>query len=479
MTALPFPPEARILRGVQSALAELDASGRPDIAHTIAMAQLALGHLLRREDAADLSSLHADIAAAVSAGRSRLGFAPMPVGAAPTVGYDATQAAVAAALAALAATVSEAAREGVGGDDPLYREAESLEQRFYATAAPTAAPLTGPAPLTRAGFETYLLARFPGVYTRVAAFRKLVGGFQKETVLVDAERADGGVDEMVIRAEKHDRFVRFTASAIPDEYAIVRMLWDKGVRVAEPLWLEADEALLGRRFMVSRRAAGANTGSAYGDSGRFPDALVRSFTGALAAIHAVPIDHAVRATALGRWADHATLAENTRAEIAAWRHQIWLDRAPPSPCFTRLFDWLEANVPDEEARPCVLHNDYGPHNILVADDVVTAVLDWEVPRIGDPAEDLSFFLQCAGAAIDRDAALAAYEEQSGNRISAFRLAYFDVLSVAKVLVSTLSATTMYQSTEPALIDWLQMPLLMHGAYAPRTEAVIAAAEACR
>jgi aminoglycoside phosphotransferase (APT) family kinase protein len=231
--------------------------------------------------------------------------------------------------------------------------------------------------------------------------------------------------------------------------------------------------------MVSRRASGTNTGSAYGNSQRFSPALLRSFLATLAQIHTVPIDHAVAATALGKWLGHKTLADNTRAEIAAWRHQIWLDRAPASPGFTRLFDWLEANVPQEDDAACILHNDYGPHNILVDHEAVSAVLDWEVPRIGDRAEDLSFFIQCAGAAIDAAEAVKLYGELSGHPIGRFRIAYFNVLSCAKVLVSTLSATTMYQATDPALIDWTQMPILAHGAYQRQVEDKITAAESSR
>jgi aminoglycoside phosphotransferase (APT) family kinase protein len=257
------------------------------------------------------------------------------------------------------------------------------------------------------------------------------------------------------------------------------MLWDKHIAVAEPLWVEADDSRLGRRFMVSRRAAGGNVAAAIGGSGRLDQDVVRSFIETLAQIHALPLDDAVAATKLGSWLGYPTLADNSRAEIASWRNQIWIDRAPASAGFTRLFDWLEANVPAEDAPPTVVHNDYGPHNILVDTHRISAVLDWEVPRVGDPAEDLSYFLQCCSAMVDRNSTVALYGELTGRPISEYRLSYFDVLSVAKVLMSTLSATAMYQATDPALIDWVQMPLAWHGLFLAQIEDKITAAEQAR
>lgn len=470
-TARLVPTTDRILRGLLDAIGEIDATGRPDIAHVLGMAGMVLSHLATRnqpETLADLRQLDRDIDARIAA----LGGAARGQG--DALDYDRLVDRLTDGLRLLS-------RPGRDTDPAGLAMDEALEARFYAALLPTAGrpEMQGFPPLSAERFEGYLRAKFPGTYERVVHFTRLVGGFQKETFLVDAALSSGGDVSMVIRAEKHDRFVRMTASAISDEFGVVRPLWERGIPIAEPLWLEADASLLGSRFMVSRRARGRNTGSAYGDSARFTPALTRSFMETLARIHNQPIDAELAATALGPWQAHATLAANTRAEIAAWRDQIWLRPPPASPGFARLFDWLETNVPEDDEPARLLHNDYGPHNILVEGDTVSAVLDWEITRIGDPAEDLSFFLQCAGTAIDREAALAQYQEMSGNRITRFRMAYFDVLSIGKVLVSTLSAAAMYQHTEPALIDWMQMPLRGHGAYQSMVEMKIAAAEAVR
>ena len=492
--AMLLPPTPRLLRGLRSALAELDTTGRPDLVHCVKMIDIVAGHLLLREDLEPYPPLYADLLALVGEGdrylpaasaevRQRLQQAASGLAVDLPVdrGFDIVQGSIAEALACLRDRLALAVAAGGEEATGYIRRVQAAEYRFYAAnyrPIPTSATSVPPT-LTREAFEPYLLDRFPGRYRKVPKFQRLVGGFQKETIMVDAELANGSLEALVVRAEKHDRFVKLTASEIVDEYAIVRRVFEQGITVAEPLWLEDDPSRLGRRFMVSRRAAGRNTGDATGNSGAFTPTLTRSLVETLARIHTLPIDETLAATPLGRWLAYPRMPDNTREEIRTWRHQIWMDRAPPSPAHQRLFDWLEANVPPDEEPLCLLHNDYGPHNILVDGDRVAAVLDWEVPRIGDPAEDLSFFLQCCGSGIDRDEALRLHRELSGHKITEFRLRYYDVLSCGKVLMSGLSATTMYQATDPALIDWCQMPILWFGMFHQHVEEKIAAAEAAR
>ncbi|MET0985407.1 MAG: phosphotransferase family protein [Steroidobacteraceae bacterium] len=491
-TALLLPPTDRMLRGVRTALGEMDLNGRADLQHVVRMVDMVVAHVLLRQDVSLHHGLYRDMAAlakeASVALLSKAGLDHSRLQAAldalspelpQDLAFDATQVRIGAAMACLRDLTPIAI---AAGDHKYTAAINALEERFYA------ANLRSPempenkhtvVQLTHELFERWLLQRAPGKYQCVAKFQRLVGGFQKETILVDAKLATGELEGMVIRAEKHDRFVRMTASEITEEYEIVRLMWERGIPIAEPLWLESDAKRWGRRFMVSRRATGRNTGDAMGSSSQFPPELTRSFIDTLARIHNTPLDERAAKTKLGTWLPYRRLPENTLQEIRVWRHQIWMDRAPASPAFVRIFDWLEGNVPTDEGRICVLHNDYGPHNILVDGNQVQAVLDWEVPRVGDPAEDVSFFLQCCTGAIDREAAIKLYRELSGNDVSEYRLKYFDVLSCAKVLMSALSASTMYQATEPALLDWCQMPLQWMLMFQRQVEDKIRAAEAAR
>lgn len=62
----------------------------------------------------------------------------------------------------------------------------------------------------------------------------------------------------------------------------------------------------------------------------------------------------------------------------------------PSPVFAYGVRWLERNAPTEPDRLTVVHTDVRTGNIIVGEDGLRAVLDWETARIGDPMEDLAW-----------------------------------------------------------------------------------------
>lgn len=62
--------------------------------------------------------------------------------------------------------------------------------------------------------------------------------------------------------------------------------------------------------------------------------------------------------------------------------------------------------------PAVVHGDLGEANLLVTGGRLTGVIDWTDAHVGDPAMDLTWFVQCLGVERAR-AALAAYVPPRG------------------------------------------------------------------
>lgn len=72
------------------------------------------------------------------------------------------------------------------------------------------------------------------------------------------------------------------------------------------------------------------------------------------------------------------------------RYQTVLrDLGEPHPVFEAAFRWLEINRP-ESTSECLVHGDYRLGNIIVNDQGLAAILDWELAHIGDPMEDLGW-----------------------------------------------------------------------------------------
>ena len=59
----------------------------------------------------------------------------------------------------------------------------------------------------------------------------------------------------------------------------------------------------------------------------------------------------------------------------------------PSPAFALALRWLSRHRPSPPERLAVVHGDFRNGNLIVGDDGLRAVLDWEVSHVGDPMED--------------------------------------------------------------------------------------------
>lgn len=113
------------------------------------------------------------------------------------------------------------------------------------------------------------------------------------------------------------------------------------------------------------------------------------------------------------------------------RHQ--LDNVGPS--LQRIYDWLISNAPYEEKgfKPVFLHGDYGLHNILFSDNRLSSVLDWELAKLGDPAEDFTTLFYTLGVDYDEEL-IDMYQARGGQRISKFRVYYYRILLLLRALI---------------------------------------------
>lgn len=109
------------------------------------------------------------------------------------------------------------------------------------------------------------------------------------------------------------------------------------------------------------------------------------------------------------------------------------------PTFELAFRWLEANRP-QSTRRCLVHGDFRLGNMMVGEDGLRAVLDWELAHVGDPMEDLGWL--CVRAwrfGSDRpvagvgsyDELIEAYERASGERVDPDVVRWWEVLGTLK------------------------------------------------
>lgn len=132
-----------------------------------------------------------------------------------------------------------------------------------------------------------------------------------------------------------------------------------------------------------------------------------------------------------------------------WR-EIWsIDDGETRPIIALAEQWLADNMPDC-ADLVMTHGDYRTGNYLFDEDSgrITAILDWELARIGDFHEDLGWVLMRvfgtfdandggkfrASGLYEREEFIRTYEERSGRTVNRKTLHYYDVMSSYKCYV---------------------------------------------
>jgi aminoglycoside phosphotransferase (APT) family kinase protein len=111
----------------------------------------------------------------------------------------------------------------------------------------------------------------------------------------------------------------------------------------------------------------------------------------------------------------------------------------PHPTFELAMRWLEANRPAVVGHG-VVHGDFRLGNLMVGEQGLRAVLDWELVHVGDPMEDLGWLCvkawrfgsakPVAGVA-DYEELFEAYEEAGGCRVDPEVVRWWEVLGTLK------------------------------------------------
>lgn len=227
-------------------------------------------------------------------------------------------------------------------------------------------------------------------------------GQSHETILFDAEWTEAGeqrAEGMVVRI-KPSSFVLYPDDLFTQQYEIMRAIHASGVvPVAQPLWYEADAAILGAPFFVMTKVRGRVPVSIppYAQSGWVADAtpeqrrrLWESGVRNLAAIQNVPRE------GLSFLQGPPDAREGLEQEIDKYARLIEIvKRDRPWPVLdaglARLRDLWPANQPAG-----LVWGDARLGNMMFGDDFqVVAVVDWEQPSLGGALHDLAWWLVSA------------------------------------------------------------------------------------
>lgn len=307
------------------------------------------------------------------------------------------------------------------------------------------------------GIRRYLAARMPAARElALTNMQRIAVGWSHETFLFDAHWQEG--DEtcsqgFCLRRDPGNALLR-ELSDLGEQFRVLQCLAATPLPTPRPFWYEADETILGRPFLVMEKVPGecpnpwGREGRAYYAAAAARGVLPASFTDTLATMHTLDW----RAAGLDFLGVPAPGRDFALREIAKWRHFIEVTGAAVHPILADLMCWLEANAPSC-ARHCLVHGAYRTGNVLIDQERISAVLDWELQVIGDPMYDVAYVLsdlnregtELLSNVVAREVFFERYEAATGITIDESVCHYYHLLYAMRSAAFWMSASALHAS----------------------------------
>lgn len=282
----------------------------------------------------------------------------------------------------------------------------------------------------------------------VTQVRRVGGGASKEQFFFTLTAPAGGPEQYILRMDPR---AAITQTDRRREFEALKAF--QGVVPApEPVWLDADGAHFGEPAVIMRTVAGVTKPS---DAGLKVSGLGTSLGADLRAkLRDQFLDNLIAIQALDWKTAHLPsfdVPDGDAKQAARWSFNYWrdlwlADEGETRPIFALAEQWLADNLPDT-GELVFTHGDYRTGNYLFDEGSgqVTAILDWEMSRIGDFHEDLGWVLMQvfgtfenglfrASDLFEREEFITEYERRTGRTVNRRTLHFYDVMSSWKCYI---------------------------------------------
>jgi aminoglycoside phosphotransferase (APT) family kinase protein len=274
------------------------------------------------------------------------------------------------------------------------------------------------------------VARWFAGATGVADVMRLSGGASQETWSFDIVHASGPTGAILRRAPKGYGAAPSRAAGLQAEARLMQLAHEAGLPSPEVMHVLTGEYDLGTGFIM-RRIEGETIARKILRDEEFAAArprLARQLGMAAAGIHNL------------RREDLPSLREmSAEKEIAELAREVrsfdW-----PRPVFELALRWLGAHDPGPPEEVTLVHGDFRHGNLIIGEDGLRAVLDWELAHLGDPMEDLGWICvnswrfgeidKPVGGFGSREELYAGYEAV-GRKVDPARARFWEVMGTLR------------------------------------------------
>ena len=281
---------------------------------------------------------------------------------------------------------------------------------------------------------------------RVTGVERVATGRSRENWLFDATwRSERGTisESLIVRRDPLGGLLETDRGA---EFAVLASLTQTAVPAPHPRWLDRTGEALGRPSLVMVRERGECDYFVLNGERPLDERvdLAHRFCELLAEVHRVDWRASGIDTFLDDPGPNAALTE-----LAHWEAILARDQLEPYPELELAARWLRSNAP-ESPRTVLVHGDFKPGNVLLDDDGIVALLDWELAHLGDPHEDLGWVTQplrtrehLIDGAWERQDLFTYYEQVTGTEVDRAAVTWWNALASYKTAVMQTSGLRSY------------------------------------
>jgi aminoglycoside phosphotransferase (APT) family kinase protein len=300
-----------------------------------------------------------------------------------------------------------------------------------------------------------LQRRLPGAADlTLENFVQTAVGWSHETYIFDARWREDGRElrrAFCLRKDPGVGLLR-ELSSLEEQFRVLKALEQTPVPTPRAYWYEPDASILDGPFLVMEKIEGEvpNPWSKAGKRAYAEAAargtLPRSFVEALASLHNLDW----RAAGLEFLGVPGLGRDFALREIAKWEGLARESSPEPQPVLAEIIAWLKANAPEAQ-RLAFVHGAYRTGNLILHEDRVAAILDWELEVIGDPMYDVAYVLSdlnregapLLSHVVEREFFVEEYERLTGLTIDLEACRYYDVLYMMRTAVFWISASGLF------------------------------------
>ncbi len=289
-------------------------------------------------------------------------------------------------------------------------------------------------------------------HIEVTGFEPIPGGYSRETYRFDAVvRSSVGEEHhpLILRKDPPAAVSILQTSREIEHDLIEALRMHTDIPIGRSLGHEPDPERFGEPAMVIQRMHGnSRTSDLFHDGPdvHHADDVMRHLCEVLVELHSVDIStidpHGRLADPRGEGVDATTWDTYIDTTVEYYIRSFPDVNFDPTVTFVLdLFLTLRRNKP--RPLPLVLvHGDFNPANFLYEGGRVTALIDWENARIGDPREDLGWMTtmdilsntNVMAHPVDEGGFLAYYNKLTGFDITQDEVDYFTLFGTANIAV---------------------------------------------